>query len=62
MTAVKLIAGTDPLIDGLTHGFACGRLIFSADEGGQGCSDDLDAVGVGAGGELAEADDEVLQR
>jgi len=58
--SVELIGGADPLIDGLTHSFACGRLVFCADERGEGCADDLDAVGVGTSGELAEADDEVL--
>lgn len=58
--AVELIGGANPLIDGLAYGFAAGGLIFCTDEGSEGCSDDLDAVGVGAGGELAEADDEVL--
>ena len=48
--AVELIGAANPLVDGLTHDFAFGRLVFGADEGGEGCADDLDAVGVGAGG------------
>jgi len=58
--AVELAGGADPLVDGVAHRFAGGGLIFCADVGGQGCADDLDAVGVGAGGELAESGDEVF--
>lgn len=57
--AVKLGGGADPLVDGLTHGFAFGGLVFGSDKGGEGCADDLDAVGVGAFGELAEAGDDI---
>ena len=58
--AVELVGGADPFVDGLAHLFAGGGLVFCADEGCEGGSVDLDAVSVGAGGELAEADDEVV--
>ncbi len=58
--AVELVGGADPFVDGLAHVFAGGGLIFRSDEGCEGCAVDLDAVGVGAGGELAEAGDEVF--
>ena len=58
--AVELAGGPDPLIDRLAHSFAGGGGIFGSDVGGEGSSVDLDAVGVGAGGELAESDDEVF--
>jgi hypothetical protein len=57
--AVELGGGAYPLIDGLAHGFAFCRLVARTDEGREGCADDLDAVSMGAGGELAEAGDEV---
>ncbi len=50
--AVELVGGADPLVDGLAHGFAGGGLVFCADEGREGGSVDLDAVGVGSDGEL----------
>ena len=56
--AVELIGGADPLVDGLAHLLAGGGLIFCADEGCEGGSEDFDAVGMSAGGELAEAGDE----
>ena len=58
--AVELIGSANPFVDGLAHLFAGWRLIFCADEGCKGCSDDLDSVGVSACGELAEAGDEVF--
>jgi hypothetical protein len=58
--AVELVGGSDPVVDGLAHLFASGGLVFRSDEWGEGRADDLDAVGVGAGGELAEACDEVV--
>ena len=58
--AVELVGGADPLVDGLAHLFAGGGLVFRSDEGCEGGAVDLDAVGVGAGGELAEAGDEVV--
>ena len=58
--AVELAGGPDPLIDSLAHNFTGGGGIFGSDVGGEGSSVDLDAVGVGAGGELAEADDQVF--
>ena len=56
--AVELIGGADPLVDGLAHLLAGGGLIFGTDEGREGGAEDLDAVGMSAGGELAEAGDE----
>ena len=58
--AVELIGGADPFVDSLAHLLAGGGLVFCADEGCERCADDLDAVSVGAGGELAEAGDEVV--
>jgi hypothetical protein len=57
--AVELGGDANPLVDGLAHGFAFGGLVFGSDEGGEGCADDLDAVGVGAFGQLAEAGDDI---
>ena len=48
--AVELIGGADPLIDCLAHLFAGGRLVFCSDEGCEGGSVDLDAVGMGSDG------------
>ena len=59
--AIELGGGADPLVDGLAHGFSCWGGVFGADVGGEGGCVDLDAVGVGASGELAEADDEVFR-
>ncbi len=58
--AVELVGGADPLVDGLAHLFTGGGVVFGSDVGREGCAVDLDAVGVGAGGELAEAGDEVV--
>jgi len=58
--AVKLVGRSDPLIDGLAHGLPFGGLVFGADERCQRCTDDFDALGVGAECELAETGDEVL--
>ena len=58
--AVELAGGADPFVNGLSYLLAGGRLILCADEGRQGRTDDFDSVSVGAGGELAEADDEVI--
>lgn len=58
--AVELVGGAYPFVDGLAHFFAGWGLIFCSDVGCEGCTENLDAVGVGAGGELAEADDEVF--
>jgi len=48
--AVELVGGADPLVDGLAHLFAGGGLVFGSDEGREGGSVDLDAVGVGSDG------------
>jgi hypothetical protein len=58
--AVELVGGANPFVDGLTHLFACRTLILCADEWRKGSADDLDAMSVGAGCELAEADDEIF--
>ena len=55
-----MAGGANPLVDGFAHRFSCGRGVAGADVGGEGGAEDLDAVGVGAGDELAEAGDEVF--
>jgi hypothetical protein len=45
--AVELTGGPDPLVDGLTYGFACGRGVSGAYVRSEGCAVDLDAVEVG---------------
>ena len=58
--AVELVGGADPFVDGLSNLFACRGLVFRPDVGSEGGSVDLNAVSVGAGGELSQADDEVF--
>jgi hypothetical protein len=58
--AVELVGGADPFVDCLTHFFAGGGLVFCTYEWSECGADDLDAVCVGAGGELAETGDEVF--
>ena len=58
--AVEFGGGADPLVEGLADGFTGGGGVAGADVGGEGGAEDLDAVGVGAAGELGEAGDEIV--